>query len=336
MNTGWIKLHRSILEWEWWNERDTRDLFIYCLLAANHDEQRQFGIIIPRGTFITSRKKLSDGAGISQQSVRTALLRLERTHNLTVQSTNQHTIITICNYNKYQAKDTNDQPTTNQAINQAINQRPTNDQPDTDQNSTIEPTKQPNNAIDNNTDNYKEQLTKHQPTIQPTTNQPTTDDLPKINQPTNQAINHKQEYIKNILRSKEEEDNNNLSPSRAREKDLALGGVIGEIEKLADEMRQEISNNGSIVDSAMRLYGLNPRELKDYLGWFVDKLRIDGTRFKSRSDFRMHFNNWLRKSLQEKVIQDNRHGNSNSTYRHQPQHSAEFMAGIITDITSGH
>lgn len=334
MNTGWIKLHRSILEWEWWRERDTRDLFIYCLLAANHDEQRQFGMTIPRGTFITSRKKLADGAGISEQAVRTSLIRLERTQNLTVQSTNQHTVITICNYNKYQAKDTSDQPTTNQENNQPINQRPTNGQPPINKNSTIKATKQQTAATDYNTTDYIEQETTNQPTFQPTTNQPTTDDSPKINQPINQQINHKQENIKNILR-REEENNNIISLSRAREEALARGGVVGEVEKLAQEVRQEIQNNGSIVESALRLYGLAPQQLEEYLGWFVDKLTIDGTQFKSRSDFRMHFNNWLRKQIQEKINQQHNNNGNRSPRNHQPQYSDEFMASIAADITSG-
>ncbi|MCR5588030.1 MAG: MSCRAMM family adhesin SdrC [Bacteroidales bacterium] len=333
MNNGWIKLFRSLLEWEWWHERDTRDLFIYCLIAANHDEQYQCGMTIPRGSFITSRKRLSDKVGITEQSVRTSLARLTRTQELTVQSTNLYTIITVCNYDKYQAKDTNEQPTSNQENNQPINQRTTSEQPTIDENSTIEVTKQSNDTTDYNTDNYQEPQTNQQPTIQPTPKQPLADNSPKINQPTNQEINHKQEDIKNIIRSKEE--NNNPSLSLAREEALAHGGVIGDVKKLGEEVRQEIRNNGFIVGSLRNLYGLTPEQQEEYLGWFVDKLIVDGTQFKSRSDFRMHFNNWLRKRVQEDMNQQYS-TNGNSTRRHQPKYSSEFLEGIAADIASGH
>ncbi|MBR3783992.1 MAG: hypothetical protein IKJ78_05980 [Bacteroidales bacterium] len=334
MNNGWIKLFRSLLEWEWWHERDTRDLFIYCLIAANHDEQHQCGMTIPRGSFITSRKRLSNEVDITEQSVRTSLARLTRTQELTVQSTNLYTIITVCNYDKYQAKDTDGQPAGNQENNQPFNQRTTNEQPTIEENSTIEVTKQPNGTTDYNTDIYQEPQTDRQPTIQPTPKQPLADHSPKINQPTNQEINHKQEDIKNILRREEENNNNIISLTRAREEALARGGVVGEVEKLAQEVRKEIQNNGSIVESSLRLYGLTPQQLEEYLGWFVDKLTIDGTQYKSRSDFRMHFNNWLRKQIQEKINQQHS-SNGNHTRNHQPLYSDEFLAGIAADIASG-
>ena len=38
--SGWIKLHRNILQWEWWDDRNTRDLFLVALLLANHKEKK--------------------------------------------------------------------------------------------------------------------------------------------------------------------------------------------------------------------------------------------------------------------------------------------------------
>ena len=333
MNNGWIKLFRSLREWEWWHERDTRDLFIYCLIAANHDEQHQCGMTIPRGSFITSRKRLSDEVDITEQSVRTSLARLTRTQELVVQSTNLYTIITVCNYDKYQGKDTDSQPTNNQENNQPFNQRTTNEQPTTDEKTTIKVTKQTNGTINYTTDNYQEPQTIQQPTVQPTANQPSPNISPEINQPTNQQINHKQEYNKNIIRSKE--DNNNPSLSRAREEALAHGGVIGDVKKLGEELRQEIRNNGLLVTSLRNLYGLTPQQQEEYVGWFVDKLVVDGTQFKSRSDFRMHFNNWLRKQIQDKIKQSSNTNNGNNTRSHQPKYSDEFLASIAADITSG-
>lgn len=118
-----------------------------------------------------------------------------------------------------------------------------------------------------------------------------------------------------------------------REKEQAALGQVGEVEKLADELRQEIDNGSQLADSALRLYGMTAADLKDNLTWFCDKLRLDGVSYKSRSDFRRHFNNWLRIRAQQKLLN---HGNNNNGNRHQPRYSAEFMARLHADLTSGH
>lgn len=335
MTNGWIKLHRSILEWEWWNDRNTRDLFIYCLLAANHDEQRLSGMVIPRGTFLTSRHLLALGAGISQQSVRTSINKLVQSGNITIQSTYQYTLLTVCNYNRYQSTDTAAQPSTNQVINQQSTSQSTSDQPSTPYFSTIKVAKQTTLITCSDNDTYTDIKTHRQPSEQPTPTDLLTKNQPSPSREINQQINHKQEYIRSKENKEERKEDNTHSLTRARDEALARGGVVGEIEKIADEVRQEIHNNGSIVESALRLYGLAPQQLEEYLGWFVDKLRIDGTQFKSRSDFRMHFNNWLRKQVQEKINQQHGSNGNHIPRKHQPQYSAEFLAGIAADITSG-
>ena len=50
---GWIKLHRKILDWEWYDDINTKVLFLHLLLTANHEEQKWRGKIIERGQLIT-------------------------------------------------------------------------------------------------------------------------------------------------------------------------------------------------------------------------------------------------------------------------------------------
>ena len=126
-NTGWIKIYRSILDWEWWSDRNTRDLFIYCLIAANHDTTRWKGNVIERGQFVTSLSKLSFETGLSVNEIRNALQHLISTHELTSETTNKYTIITICNYADYQdVEENNDTQNHTQATS---NQQATNTQP---------------------------------------------------------------------------------------------------------------------------------------------------------------------------------------------------------------
>ncbi len=110
-NNGWIKLYRSLLDWEWWSDRNTRDLFIYCLIAANHDNTRWRGMDIKCGQFVTTLRKLSSETGLSVREIRTALKHLISTHELTCEPANNYTIITICNYVEYQeVKSDTDKP----------------------------------------------------------------------------------------------------------------------------------------------------------------------------------------------------------------------------------
>lgn len=121
---GWVKVHRNILDWEWYKDTHTVHLFIHLLISANHEPKKWRGITIARGQLVTGRKALSQATGIPEQSIRTSLARLKSTNEVTSKSTNKYTIYTIVNYDKYQnnalqstttatSKLTNDQPATN-------------------------------------------------------------------------------------------------------------------------------------------------------------------------------------------------------------------------------
>lgn len=114
MNEGFILLHRRIIkEWEWYsNINDTR-LWVHCLLRANWEDNWYDGILIKRGSFMTSYKSLSSETGLTVQQVRTSLAHLKKTDNLTIENNHQYSIITIKNYDKYQCEQqTNNTPIT--------------------------------------------------------------------------------------------------------------------------------------------------------------------------------------------------------------------------------
>lgn len=104
MATRWIKLHTKMLDWEWMGDPCTAHLFICCLLKAHPIETTWRNIIVPRGAFITSIRKLSELSGMSVKSVRTALHHLITTGEVAQQTANNFSIITICNYDTYQSE----------------------------------------------------------------------------------------------------------------------------------------------------------------------------------------------------------------------------------------
>lgn len=99
---GYIKLHRSILSWEWYSDIKTRGLFLHLLVAAQWEDVRIEGQVIKRGQLCTSIRKLADVVGLSERGVRTSLQRLQSTGEITMQSNQHHSIITVVNYDLYQ------------------------------------------------------------------------------------------------------------------------------------------------------------------------------------------------------------------------------------------
>lgn len=126
---GWIKIHRRLLDWEWYDDNNVVRVFLHLLLTANYEPKKWHGQTIERGTLITGRIALAQETNLSEQQVRTALKKLESTGEITTKSTNQFTIITICNYERYQTTETAEQPTNQPTNNQQItNEQPTNNQ----------------------------------------------------------------------------------------------------------------------------------------------------------------------------------------------------------------
>lgn len=101
-NKGYIFLHKSLLNWEWYTDLPTAHLFIHLLLKANFSQNKWKGITINRGQLITSLNHLYMGTGLSLQQVRTSLGKLIKSGVITKQSSSKNTLITIINYEKYQ------------------------------------------------------------------------------------------------------------------------------------------------------------------------------------------------------------------------------------------
>ena len=130
--SGWIKIHRKFLDWEWFNKSEAVHLFLFMLIKANHKSGKWQGIDIERGQFISSLANISNATGISVQTIRTILKKLEKTNEIELKSTSQYTIVTICKYECYQDEnETSNKPITN-------NQQTTNKQLTTNKNEKKE------------------------------------------------------------------------------------------------------------------------------------------------------------------------------------------------------
>lgn len=111
---GYLILYRTFLTWEWYSTPVVKDVFLHCLFKANYKDQNWKGQIIKKGQFVTSLDHLSKELGLSVQQIRTSLIKLEKTQNITRTSTSRNTIITVVNWHKFhKLQQTNNKQITN-------------------------------------------------------------------------------------------------------------------------------------------------------------------------------------------------------------------------------
>ncbi len=101
--TTYIKLDRNILDWGWYTDGNTFRVFLHLLLTANIKPHKFLGVEIGRGELATSYNSLSETLGISTRSVRTAISHLKTTGEVTIKRHPHFTVISIPNYDSYQA-----------------------------------------------------------------------------------------------------------------------------------------------------------------------------------------------------------------------------------------
>lgn len=100
--TGYIKLDKKILSWAWYSDASVFKVFIHLLLTAEYKERKIGRIALERGQVFIKQGKIAEENGLSYKQVRGALNCLKDTGEIKMRATNRGTIITICNYTKYQ------------------------------------------------------------------------------------------------------------------------------------------------------------------------------------------------------------------------------------------
>lgn len=127
MNEGFVKIYRSLLEWEWFSDGSTSRVFIYLLLRANWKPNRWRGIEIGRGETLETSEGIAKALNISRQSVRTALFHLKSTGEITTKLTRYGMVIKVIKYAEFQDGDN----AINHEINHEVNHESTTNQPGT-------------------------------------------------------------------------------------------------------------------------------------------------------------------------------------------------------------
>lgn len=120
---GWVKLHRKLLEWEWYEDAHMVHLLVHLLLTASHEVRRYKGLTIKRGQVVTTTKELAEALGTSRTSIWRRLKRLEVERFVKLEVKQKETVITICKYDSYQEKKKKSETRSETKLKQSYNNR---------------------------------------------------------------------------------------------------------------------------------------------------------------------------------------------------------------------
>lgn len=125
---GFLHLsRRAVQDFGWTDDPIMFALFHHLLLNAAYKDCDWHGVKLKRGQVIFGRQEWAKRTGISEQSLRTCINRLKSTGQLTSESTNKFTVLTIVKYDEFVGIEedstiestgqlTNNQPATNQQL----------------------------------------------------------------------------------------------------------------------------------------------------------------------------------------------------------------------------
>ena len=98
---GFIKIHRNIREWGWYDDANTLAVWVHLLIDANFEEKMWHGETVGIGSLITSTARLAEQTGLSVKQIRICLCRLVYEGKIATKGASKWTKITICNYESY-------------------------------------------------------------------------------------------------------------------------------------------------------------------------------------------------------------------------------------------
>ena len=100
---NYAAVHFKITRWRWYKVENMAHVFIFIILHCKRHDGFVGEIELKRGQALLSVKAIVEGTGVSTKKVRTILSRLKKSEELSLKTTNKFSIITVCNYDKYQA-----------------------------------------------------------------------------------------------------------------------------------------------------------------------------------------------------------------------------------------
>ena len=102
-NEGYIKIFRSILDWEWSDDPVLFSFFVKLIVIVNYKERDWHGITVDKGQIVTSIASLCSITKLSRNAVLRCLKTLVQSGEISEEvKPNKYRVITVTNYKKYQ------------------------------------------------------------------------------------------------------------------------------------------------------------------------------------------------------------------------------------------
>lgn len=109
MQQGYIKLHRTLIDDDIFQNEKLLKVFIWCLLKATHKEREMLigrqNVKLKEGQFIFGRNKASSELNMPASTLWDYMKLLEKRKTINIKSNNKFSIVTIEKWVIYQSKD---------------------------------------------------------------------------------------------------------------------------------------------------------------------------------------------------------------------------------------
>lgn len=137
-NTGWVKLHRKMLDNPIMLNAELLQLFIYCLLRANHEPAEFIWngkmISVGAGSFITGRYIIAKDLKQNPSTIYKRLKNLVTLGYISLKSNNKFSLLTIKKYSAYQMGNSEKEQQSNNKVTTKEQQSSTNKNDKNDKN----------------------------------------------------------------------------------------------------------------------------------------------------------------------------------------------------------
>lgn len=113
MNEGYIKLHRKTLDSRVFQSKGLLKVWIWCLLKANHKSEwvpiktgkGSTEVLVEAGQFIFGRFTAAKKLKMKPSTLWDRIIKLKNMQNIDIQSNRQYSLITVTNWELYQANE---------------------------------------------------------------------------------------------------------------------------------------------------------------------------------------------------------------------------------------
>lgn len=131
--SGWFAVKRGITSHPIFHKRPDRAfVWLWMLETAAYKDTRQDAggkpINVRRGQVLTSFRQIEAATGVGLQVIRTLFKLLESEHAINTDTSNGRLLVTICNYEKYQAPEKSENTAANTAPTQRQHTKETREQ----------------------------------------------------------------------------------------------------------------------------------------------------------------------------------------------------------------